>query len=119
MKNLFGLLIILITSLIAEAGPSISGGVSPAPRAVVIQGHFGSNKFDQIGRKKYLQLAGRHLLQERIVAIVERPEFQEKDRTYVCIEYKTTDDYWAATQEFKKLLAQHPTIEVVSNRGCN
>ncbi len=119
MKNLMTVLILLgCNTVFASAGPSVSGGVPTAPRAVVLQGHIGLSGFDLVGRGKAMRLAATHLVDERVLAITQRPELQYVDRTYVCIEYKNREDTEKAATEFTSLLANHSSIEVVSNGSC-
>lgn len=119
MKNLMTVLILLGSTIdFASAGPSVSGGVPPAPRAVVLQGHLSPSGFDLVGRSKALSLAATHLVDERVLAITQRSEAQYADRTYVCIEYKTNEEAQLASDEFKSLLAKHDSIEVVWNGTC-
>lgn len=117
MKNLIFTLTLLGSGPVM-AGPSISGGVPPAPRAVVLQGHLVAGSFDLVGRAQALELAATHLRHDRVYVIAQRPELQYPDRSYICIEYKSWDEANIASAEFKNLLKDSPSIEVVSNGSC-
>jgi len=95
-----------------------TGGVPPAPRAVVIQGHATDGQFDLAARGKFLQLAAQHLAEDRVEAVTQRRQLQDDKKTYLCIEYKTWEDTLEAKQAFRTLLASHSSVEVVDNGGC-
>jgi hypothetical protein len=126
MKLIFGIfstLALLVASFtVTETafglGPSVSGGVPPAPRAVVIQAHAVKRAFDEDGLQIALALAGQHVAANRILAFTQRDEAQNNDRKYICVEYRDFADYVTATQEFQTALANNPSIEVVSNSFC-
>ncbi len=102
-----------------ELGPSVSGGSPPAPMAVVIQGHLTEQGvFDEEGRKAALEVAGRHLVEDRLEAVAQRSELQSDDRTYLCVQYKSYSDTESAIADFKTALAGHPSFEIVSNTKC-
>lgn len=118
MKKLILCVSLLAGSIALAKGPTVSGGVPPVPRAVVLQGHLGPNGFDLEGRKLALELAAVHLVNERVTAITQRKEAQNSDRTYICIEYVDPNDKDFASEEFQTLLKGHTSIEVVTNSSC-
>lgn len=95
-----------------------TGGVPPAPRAVVIQGYASEGRFDLAAREKFLRLAAQHLAEDRVEAVTQRSQVQDDKSTYLCIEYKSWQDTLKAQQEFRALLAGHSSVEVVNNGGC-
>ncbi len=116
--------VLISTLLIAVpsfgSGPSISGGVSPAPRAVVIQGHpvatiRGKAKFDHAGHQKVYKLMSLHSAQNRIL---RKRQISYPTLTYICLEYKDYADFQNAGDEFRTLLKDHTRMEVVSNGDC-
>ena len=112
MKNILLALILSLSCLTASAL------APPSPRAVVIQGNLVNGRLDIQGRQLALNLAAQHFAQDRLIAVVQRAEFQFPDRNYLCVEYKSTDDFIAATEEFKYLLSKNPSLDVVANTSC-
>ena len=121
-KFCLSLLLLVVSSMHAKnalaRGPSVSGGVPSAPRAVVIQAHAVKRTFDEAGLQTALALAGQHVATNRVVALTQRDEAQANDRKYLCIEYRDFADYVTATAEFQNALATNPTLEVVTNSFC-
>lgn len=110
----------LLLSLNAQANRTReTGGVPPAPRAVVIQSHAFNGSFDADARQKFLNLAAQHVAQDRVVALTQRAQNQDAERTYLCIEYRTYQESLLASKEFKQALAGSTTTEVVQNGGCD
>ncbi|CAN5432407.1 hypothetical protein BH10BDE1_BH10BDE1_05200 [soil metagenome] len=99
-------------------GPSVSGGVPPAPRAVVIQSYKTDGSFDDAGLQSALTLASQHVAQNRVVAFTQRDEAQANDRKYLCIEYRDFNDTTVAAEEFRATLVNNASLEVVSNSFC-
>lgn len=120
MKN--RLLIISISCFMFSLNASATretGGTQAAPTAVVIQGHLQQNgAFDLEGWNKALMLLDQHTSEGRVVVSTQREEDQYPDRTYLCIEYKNYYDFMEASEEFKQLLADNLSIEVVQNSSC-
>ncbi len=121
-NRLFALIttsLLTVSCYVASAGPSVSGGVPPQPRAVVIQGHLEANgNFDLEGRKLALNLIAEHVAGDSVVAMTQREDLQSADRSYLCIEYRSGVEAFDAKTNFEQLLSSHPTLEVVDNGGC-
>lgn len=121
MKTYFSILstlLCLMLSLSANATRE-TGGVSPPPIAVVLQGHLVEGEFDYEGWQKARHLAEDHLVQKLAVVVTEPARLQYPDRIYLCVEYNNNEDFNMATQEFKNLLnKKHPSIEVIQNTHC-
>ncbi len=96
------------------AGPSVSGGVSPAPRAVVIQGPA-AYKYGQVIAQT---LAGVHLVQGRLEAVTQRAKFQSEGSFALCIEYKDHEDSLHGVKEFEAALNGLEQMEILTNGEC-
>lgn len=118
--SLFTLLIasFALTETAFGLGPSVSGGPSAAPRAIVIQAWAIKGTFDEVGLQSARSLAGQHVAANRIVTFNQRDEAQDSDRKALCLEYRDFADFETATNEFRQALANNPSLEVVSNGIC-
>lgn len=109
----------IFSSLNIFAGTRETGGMPRAPMGVVIQGHMINGEFDLVGQEMSIELAAEHFSQRKALVLSRRIDSQAKDRTTLCIEYKSMKDAYQASEEFKRALARHPSLEVVSAYGCN
>lgn len=90
----------------------------PEPLSVVIQANKVNGDSDVNARNKVLATVAAHTVQDRIIRFVQPVELQSDQRSYICIEYRNSQDAKMAEVEFQIEMQAFPNIDVLSNMNC-